>query len=246
MTMNIALDTHLADAYRSPSQKARVLTEGWVHGQAYCPNCGKVSLEHFENNREVADFYCDECHEEFELKSKKTYLGNKIMDGAFEAKIRRLNSATNPNLFILNYDNATLTVKNFLVIPKHFFTPKIIEKRKALSPTAERANWVGSNILLESVPLSGRIYLIKNNIIEPQHEVFAAWRRTLFLRETPDLKSRGWLLDVMTVIEKLGVKEFSLSQVYKLEDALARKHPDNKHVKDKIRQQLQVLRIEAT
>ena len=168
--MQLTIDSTPGSEYTSPSQKARVLTEGWVHAEVYCPNCGKIQLERFENNREVADFYCDDCKEEFELKSKKTSLGNKIMDGGFEAKIRRLNSATNPNLFILNYDNENLNVKNFLVIPKHFFTPEIIEKRKALSASAERAKWVGSNILLKGVPQSGRIYLVKNSIVELKTE----------------------------------------------------------------------------
>ncbi len=136
----------------------------------------------------------------------------------------------------------SLDVRNFLVVPKHFFTPEIIEKRKALSSTARRAGWIGSNILLGGVPLSGRIYLIKDRVVEPREAVLAGWRKTLFLCDAADLKSRGWLLDVMACIERLGVKDFNLSQVYGCEDVLGRKHPDNRHIKDKIRQQLQVLR----
>ncbi|MGA3290549.1 MAG: hypothetical protein ABSD42_09960 [Candidatus Bathyarchaeia archaeon] len=43
-------------------------------------------------------------------------------------------------------------------------------------------------------------------------------------------------------MEKIGHKEFSLDEVYKFENSLSQKHPDNHHVKDKIRQQLQFLR----
>jgi type II restriction enzyme len=32
-------------------------------------------------------------------------------------------------------------VNNFFVIPKYFFIPEIIEKRKPLSETAKRAGW---------------------------------------------------------------------------------------------------------
>ncbi|MGP5493636.1 hypothetical protein ACTXNC_02935 [Psychrobacter celer] len=39
--------------------------------------------------------------------------------------------------------------------------------------------------------------------------------------------------------------KFSLQQVYAFADELQRKYPDNNHVKDKIRQQLQVLRDKA-
>lgn len=44
------------------------------------------------------------------------------------------------------------------------------------------------------------------------------------------------------VIEKIGKTEFTLDDVYKFEAKLAILHPENHHIKDKIRQQLQVLR----
>ena len=56
------------------------------------------------------------------------------------------------------------------------------------------------------------------------------------------LELRGWALDVMSVVEKLGKPEFALSEVYMYEDWFRKRHPDNKHIKDKIRQQLQLLR----
>jgi type II restriction enzyme len=46
----------------------------------------------------------------------------------------------------------------------------------------------------------------------------------------------------MSCIEKIKSKEFTLNEVYGFETILSRKHPDNKHIKDKIRQQLQILR----
>ena len=44
------------------------------------------------------------------------------------------------------------------------------------------------------------------------------------------------------MVRLLGKDEFSLAEVYAHADALARLHPANRHVHDKIRQQLQVLR----
>lgn len=38
------------------------------------------------------------------------------------------------------------------------------------------------------------------------------------------------------------IHDFTLEDIYQFEPELATLHPDNKHVKDKIRQQLQVLR----
>ena len=68
--MNLTFNTNLADGYTSNSQIARLLTENWVLNNSYCPNCGNLPLNEFEDNRPVADFYCKNCSEEFELKSK--------------------------------------------------------------------------------------------------------------------------------------------------------------------------------
>ena len=57
-----------------------------------------------------------------------------------------------------------------------------------------------------------------------------------------EISARGWLLDIMRSIEKLGKRDFTLDDMYAFEKELSLIHPDNKHVKDKIRQQLQVLR----
>lgn len=240
--MNLAFDKKIADGYSSPSQKIRILTEDWVDRQIYCPNCGHLDIDKYVNNRPVADFFCSNCKEDYELKSKKENIGNKIVDGAYRTMIERLQGNNNPNFFLLNYDLHSLDVLDFIVIPKHFFIPEIIEKRKPLSPTARRAGWIGCNILLQSIPQSGKIFFVKNGQVEPRQKVLAEWQKTLFLREEKEISARGWLLNVMRSVEKLGKREFALDDVYAFERELSRLHPDNKHIKDKIRQQLQVLR----
>ena len=52
----------------------------------------------------------------------------------------------------------------------------------------------------------------------------------------------GWTLDVLQVVQSLGKIEFTLNDVYAHAGTLAELHPKNAHVRDKIRQQLQVLR----
>jgi len=52
--------------------------------------------------------------------------------------INRLLDSKNPNFFFLSY-SIDLEISNFMVIPKHFFVPEIIEKRKPLSEEAKRA-----------------------------------------------------------------------------------------------------------
>lgn len=65
---------------------------------------------------------------------------------------------------------------------------------------------------------------------------------SLFLREEKSISAKGWMLDIMRCIENLGKREFTLDDVYAFEQELSVLHPDNKHIKDKIRQQLQLLR----
>jgi type II restriction enzyme len=198
-------------------------------------------MDRFPNNSPVADFYCSSCSEEYELKSKKGKLGSQIQDGAFKKKCERLAASNNPNLFVLSYDLTNLTVTNLLIVPKHFFIRDIIQERKPLSTTARRAGWIGSNILLGKIPDSGKIHIVKNGILQPKGLVFSEWKKTLFLREET-LDARGWLIEVMKCVEDIGKQEFDLDDVYSYENKLRQLYPHNQHVKQKIRQQLQVLR----
>ena len=240
--MNLNLDTNLAANYTSASQKARVLTEQWVDNSIFCPNCGQVEIDKYPNNQPVADFHCSNCREEYELKSKHTAIGAKIVDGAYRTMLERLSSSNNPNFFLLKYNLENFEVTDFLVIPKHFFVPEIIEERKPLAQTARRAGWVGCNILLQSIPQTGKIFFVKNRHVESKERVLSEWKKTLFLRDEKEISAKGWLLDIMRSLEKLGRLEFTLDDIYAFESELSKLHPKNKHIKDKIRQQLQVLR----
>ena len=231
-----------ANKYKAISQKIRFLSEHWVGNEVFCPNCGKKDLHKFENSRPVADFYCKNCSEEYELKSKKNTIGNQVLDGAYKTMIERLHSNNNPNFFFLSYNPEEHSVKNFMVMPKHFFTSNIIKKRNPLSPTARRAGWIGCNILLNNIPSSGRIFYIKNGQIETKNKVLEHWQRTLFLRGAKKAGLRGWLLDIMNCIDALDKKEFTLQDIYHSENELSKKHPSNTNIKPKVRQQLQFLR----
>ena len=228
-------------SYTSGSQSARSWTEAWVKTWAYCPHCGNAKMSQFPNNSPVADFLCGSCSEEFELKSQKGKFGPKVADGAYKTKCERLTASNNPNLLLMNYDVKTLAVVNLLIVPKHFFVQDIIEQRRPLAPTARRAGWIGSNILLGKVPEAGKIHIVRNGVIRDKELVLAEWQKTLFLR-SQSLEARGWLLDVMKCVESLGAREFTLEQVYAFERHLGDLYPGNQNVRPKIRQQLQFLR----
>jgi type II restriction enzyme len=227
--------------YSSGSQRARAWTERWVRDQVYCPNCGSLKINAFPNNAPVADFFCTSCKEEYELKSQKSIFGKKVLDGSFKTKCERLAADNNPNLFLLNYDSKDRSVRNLFVVPKHFFVREIIEERKPLASAARRAGWVGSNILLNQIPQSGKIFIVRAGQLEPKDAVLTKWKRTLFLRDQ-DQEARGWLIEVMKCVEAIGKREFQIDDIYAFEDRLGELYPDNRNVRPKIRQQLQFLR----
>jgi type II restriction enzyme len=227
--------------YKSGSQSARAWTERWVRDWVYCPNCGSPKINPFPNNSPVADFLCLACREEYELKSQKTVFGEKILDGSFRTKCARLAASNNPSLFLLNYDLKQLSVTNLFVIPKHFFVREIIAERKPLGPAARRAGWVGSHILLNQIPQSGKIFIVRAGQPEPKESVLAKWHRTLFLRDQGQ-EARGWLIEVMKCVEAIDKRDFQIEDVYAFEGRLSRLYPGNRNVKPKIRQQLQFLR----
>ena len=155
--------------------------------------------------------------------------------------ITRICATNNPNFFFLTYNHASLKVENFLLIPKQFFIPEIIEKRKPLSKNARRAGWIGCNIRLENIPELGKIEIVKNSQEVIKSMVQDKWQKTLFLRNSLE-ESKGWLIDVLNCIEKVNQLNFTLKDIYIFENKLKKKYPNNSFIKEKIRQQMQVLR----
>lgn len=238
--MKLSLNLELSKAYTSISQKARVLTEGWVLNEVYCPSCGGP-VDNYDNNKPVADFYCKKCVEEFELKSKNGKIGNKVSAGAYSQMIKRISSPEKPNFFFMGYLD-TLSVNDFFVVPKHFFVSEMIEERKPLSETARRAGWIGSNILFSKIPKAGQIFYIEDGKEIAKEDVLEKWQKTVFLKKIKKADAKGWILDIMNCIDVLNKKEFTLADVYAFENDLKVIHPENKNIKPKIRQQLQFLR----
>jgi type II restriction enzyme len=70
----------------------------------------------------------------------------------------------------------------------------------------------------------------------------AVWRAHVIHSVGFAMQQLGWTLDVLNVVRSLQKPAFELSEVYAKERELAKLHPQNRHVRDKIRQRLQVLR----
>jgi type II restriction enzyme len=239
------VDLHLPtvglDKYKSASQRARVSTEPWGAANLYCPACDSPRIESLRANTPAHDFKCPSCLSWFQLKSKSSVFGRRVQDGAFDTMRRTIVEDRTPNLFLLQYKRPELVVENVLLIPHFAFSESMLERRKPLSPTAERAGWVGCNFLLDRIPADARIPVIQDGQTVSSAKVRKAYEKLRPL-EKLNVQKRGWTLDVLQIVKGLSKKEFTLKEVYDQEEALAKLHPDNHNVQPKIRQQLQVLR----
>jgi type II restriction enzyme len=239
--VQIALPGGGLDAYTSKAQRARIATEAWASANLYCPNCNSPALTPSLANTPAVDFNCPKCAATYQLKAQSSPFSRRIVDAAYSAMVRAILENRTPNLFAMHYEISNWMVQNVILIPRFAFPLSAIEKRKPLAETARRAGWVGCNILLHAIPPDARIQIISEG-----KPVEAATVRAQYDRIRPlaklDAKQRGWTLDVLNVVRSLGKKEFDLAEVYTSEEKLAKLHPANRHVRDKIRQQLQVLR----
>ena len=239
--MNLSMTGELASAYTSASQRARVVTEAWGEENLYCPNCSSSQLTRLRNNTRVSDFSCPSCGFWYQLKGQQARIGNSVNDGAHAAMLEAIRNDATPNFYFMQYDLQTWRVKNLLLVPSFAFPPSAIIKRKPLAVTARRAGWVGCNIALNRIPVEARIGVVTESRAVPEKEVRAQYRHVKPLGEI-DAKQRGWTLDVLNAVRRLGKTQFRTSDAYTFTRELEELHPDNRHVKDKIRQQLQVLR----
>jgi len=242
--MEITLDPSLADGYTSTAQRSRVITEGWAEENLYCLSCKADQIEAHRPGRKVEDFYCPSCDRRTQLKSKRGSFGRKVSSSAYEAKMEAIQSDDTPDYAFMSFDPDAWRVTNLFVVPGHFVTPSVIERRNPLSPDAQRSGWVGSNILLDRIPDAGRIDIVESSESISPEEARQRFDETLFVSEK-SVNTRDWTTSVMNCIDDLSVQpgeEFMLTDVYQFEERLAEMYPENDHIRAKIRQQLQLLR----
>jgi type II restriction enzyme len=239
------VDLHLPsaglDRYKSASQRARIGTESWGAANFFCPACESPRLNVAPRNTVAVDYFCPSCESPFQLKSQSKPLGTRIVDAAYSEMKRAILEDRTPNLFVLHYDLDAWAVRTILLVPHFAFALSAVERRKPLASTARRAGWVGCNILLDKIPVHARISVVHEGTPQTSQQVRVSYNRLRPL-EKLQVEKRGWTLDVLQVVQSLGKTDFTLADVYKHAHDLAELHPKNAHVRDKIRQQLQVLR----
>lgn len=239
--MDLRLPIEGLERYKSAAQRARVSTEAWGAIHFFCALCESPRLDAAPRNTSAIDYTCPKCLATFQLKSQSRILGTRIVDAAYSEMKKAILQDRTPNLYVLQYDFQHWVVRTVILIPHFALTLSALECRKPLASTARRAGWIGCNILLDRIPKDARIPIVEQGIAHAPADVRQAYRR---LRPLEKLKveKRGWTLDVLSAVRALGKTQFSLTDVYKHADELGRLHPRNAHVRDKIRQQLQVLR----
>jgi type II restriction enzyme len=236
--MDLSLDPSLSANYKNKSQVARVVTETWGQRNLFCAACNADSLHQLRANRRARDFECPQCSTTYQLKARSRP-GLRVADAAYDAMIEAIRSDSVPALFVLTY-TSEWKVRELLLVHPAFFSESCVARRRPLKPTARRANAVLCDILLSRIAPAGILPVVQDGAVTPPHLVRERYRMAEPLRKVSTAK-RGWTLDVLRVVQALP-EWFSLDDVYRFEDELQALHPHNKHVKDKIRQQLQVLR----
>jgi type II restriction enzyme len=227
--------------YKSLAQLVRVVTETWGEQNLYCPNCPSPKLDRLQNNTEALDFACPRCGFGYQLKGQGRPFHRHITDGGYDAMMRAIVSDQTPNFFFMNYDGTNWRIRDLLLVPHFAFPASAIIRREPLGPATRRAGWVGCNFDLRRIPIEARIEVVKAGEIAPAAEVRRQFKRVKPLQEV-GAKERGWTLDVLTAVRRLCKQEFTNNDAYAFAHELEQLHPDNRHVRDKIRQQLQVLR----
>ena len=180
--MNTFFNTKLIGRYKSLSQMVRVMSEDWVQREMYSLSSKGGHLIRFPSNRRLSDFSSSDNGDIYELKSKNKSFGQKILAGNYYTTIQRLQEKNKPHFIFLTYDRVTWKVVSVMVIPRHFFKPRMIKKRKPLSDNAQRKGWTGCSIIMDSIPENGKIFIVKDGVIREQSVVIKEWKRALLLK----------------------------------------------------------------
>ncbi len=242
--MDLRFEAIPAAAYSSRSQIARVATQAWVRRELPCLACSAHPLRATPENTRSRDFVCAGCGEPYELKSTAGRFGRWVPDGAYATFLETIRLGRTPNLLLLEYDRDDRSVRELRAVHRTLISPLALAARRPLLPPARRAGWQGCSLDLGLVPPSGRVPIVTAREPLPWPEVTAAWSAYAFMVRLRE-ESRGWLRDVLAVIERLPRRPFRLEEAYAFEEELAALHPGNRNVRPKIRQQLQRLVLEG-
>jgi type II restriction enzyme len=237
---NLSGDIELALNYSSRAQQARRISEDWVARNAYCLRCNSDTITPTTANTRTRDFVCHQCSHAYELKSKCGIFSTRVLDGAYGAMLQTIREGRTPTFLLLEY-STTWSIQGLRAIHHSLITENSIIPRRPLAATARRAGWIGCSIALSTIAIQGQIPIVSKGIIRSKavpREQFARLEQLAAL----STESRSWAATVLQMTSRVQANRFSLLDMYRFESELQVLFPNNRNIKPKIRQQLQVLR----
>ncbi len=238
--MELKCDIRLAANYKSQSQIARVLSEAWFAKNAYCLACDADEVRQTKANTGATDFVCPKCLHRYELKTFRGKQPKALNDGAFDTLMGQIQAGAAPTLCLLQR-TPEWAIRGLDAVHSSFVLPDAVIARKPLSKSAKRKDWVGCTIRLDLIDASSQVGVVHDGVALPVNQVRRNFQRFLPLARK-SVEQRGWTLLTLGMVRRLGKAEFTLQEMYALEEEFERAYPNNHHVRDKIRQQLQILR----
>lgn len=238
--MEIHGDITLGLGYTNPTQQVRKISEAWIAKNGYCLKCDSDTLTPTSANTKSRDFVCENCLHGYELKSKCGIFSTRVLDGAYGAMVTTIRQGNTPTFLLLEYARSW-SISGLRAIHHSLITETSVEARKPLSPSARRAGWIGCNIVLPAIAVEGQIAMVQSGVMQPKSTTRDAFARLEKLSLLP-YKDRSWAATLLNLLHRLPSRDFALADVYKFDSELQKLFPNNKHIRPKVRQQLQVLR----
>jgi type II restriction enzyme len=95
--------------------------------------------------------------------------------------------------------------------------------------------------VLPAIAIEGQIPILEKGEMQPKTTSRQAFARLESL-STLSSSNRSWAGTILNLVRRLPNSSFTLADMYTFESELESLYPNNKHLRPKIRQQLQVLR----
>lgn len=237
--MDLKLDTKLGKNYTSKTQISKNITEPWIRDNFNCPFCNK-KLKMYPQNNKCSDFYCDNCNEDFELKSKKgKFAKTKITGSSHKATIKKLKQ-NKFHLILLERNERKVTGLTF--IPKNFFYDEMIEKRKPL-----KDGRVQCMIRVELIPSFAKIQYVRDGE-EVEKKIIQYKLDKIKEFKNIDPQNKSWKLFLLSIIDKIPENIFSFKDLQKIyndkenKKVIKKLFPNNKSIEGTVLKELQKLR----
>jgi type II restriction enzyme len=239
--IDLALPATPPNITRSASQRARESTERWVYENLYCVNCGRRELERLRAGTPFRDFECGHCDEPFELKSTAGRLRGTVPAGGYERSLMAFREGRVPSFLLLCYSPADRLVTDLLAVNRTLISPMALRRRERPLGQPGRERYYMSTLDLSRIPSCARVPVVRHGFERPSRFVRQSWDRFAFVRGPAGAEDRDWIRDILSCIARLPGREFTLRELYDFEPELAALYPNNRHIRDKVRQKLQVL-----